>query len=184
MKKRVPIDAQFLYVVMTFLACLVSSNLCYALILKWTENRDIGVGAYILLLILLALSYTVLSIAFMFPFLYKRFPDLYHKCDDDKMWLKKAILLILPGELARYITCVLFYDRYFEKVTTEIYYAVYGMWMDASTIGVFDFLDDIVYTVIYVILAVPFIFAVLYMCKRFWATGKRLYEKEYGTVSE
>lgn len=182
MEKKVSLDSKFLYVVMTFLASMVSSNLIYWAVDATAQKIPHPAVVYPLFLIIMPALYILLCWVIVGLYLYKKFPTLYHRSEDKKLWIKKTVGLILPGELARYITSVLFYDRYFEKVTTSMYHLVYGSYMDESTVGVFDYIDDAVYSVIYFVLLGVFLAGTFFMCKKLWELGKKDYENLYGAV--
>ena len=180
MEKKVSLDSKFIYVVMTFLASIISSNLVYWAVESIAEKIPHPAVVYPLFLLVMPMLYILLCWVIVGVYLYKKFPTLYHRSEDEKLWIKKTIGLILPGELTKYIACVLFYDRYFEKVTTSMYYMVYGSKMDESTVGVFDFIDDAVYSVIYFVILAAFLAGVFFLCKKLWMLGKKDYENQYG----
>lgn len=180
MEKKVSLDSKLIYAVMTFLASVISSNIIYWAVEATAQKIPHPAAVYPLFLLVMPALYILLCWGIMFLYLYRKFPTLYHRSDDSRLWIKKTVSLILPGELVRYITCVLFYDRYFEKVTTTMYHIIYGSKMDESTIGVFDFIDDAVYSVIYFVLLAAFLAGIFFVCKKLWETGKKDYENLYG----
>lgn len=181
MNKKVSLDAKALYAVATVVASLLTSNLSYWIVLSKAEDTVTDFWVYCLLSLLMAAVSLLLNWLIMLVFLFFKFPALYSKSDDKKLWAKKTLSLILPGELARFIISVLMFRRYFDKTSVQIYQILYGFWLDAATTGILSLLDMTVYAVIYLVLLAAFLAGIFLMCKKLWALGKRDYENIYKT---
>ncbi len=181
MERKVSIDSKALYAAFTVIACLVSSNLSYWIVMSKAEGTVTNFGVYCLLSLLMTVVSLLLSWVIVFLYLFKKFPTFYHKTESKNIWAKKTLSLILPGELARFIISVLTFRRYFDKTTVQLYQIIYGFWLDDATIGIFSLLDMAVYAVVYLAVNAVFLAGVFFTCKKLWALGKRDYENLYKT---
>lgn len=181
MHKKVSLDAKALYAVATVLAGLIASNLSYWIVLSKAENTVTDFWVYCLLSLLTAAVSLLLNWVIMLVFLFFKFPALYSKSEDKKLWAKKTVSLILPGELARFIISVLMFRRYFDKTSVQMYQLVYGFWMDGFTTGILSLLDMMVYAAVYLLLLAVFLAGIFFMCRKLWMLGKRDYENLYKT---
>ena len=184
MEKRVSMDMKVMYAVVAFVAMLISSNLSYWLVNSILEKLPANVFLSIVGLLGMTLLHLIISWGITAVFLFIKFPSLYHRSEVKNMWVKKTVCLVIIGEIARFLGCVLFFRRYLDKVSSLWYDIIYGAHVDVYTFGVLNILDSIVYAVIYLCITAVFLLGVFLICKKLWRLGEIDYDNIYGKKEE
>lgn len=180
MEKRVSMDMRAIYAVVAFIAMLISSNLSYWIVNAIFKSTLTNIAVYVLALLIMTALHLVISWGVTAVFLFIKFPSLYHRSEDKNMWAKKTVSLVIVGEIARFLGCVLFFRRYLDKVSSEWYNIIYGAWVDKYTFGPLNVIDSAVYALIYLAITAVFLTGVFFMCKKLWELGKKDFENIYG----
>ena len=107
----------------------------------------------------------------------------YMPTEDNHFWIKKGLLIIMPGELLRFLICLPNIGHLntvsgqMAIAASTLFGRTYLLWTDRTYAvrqnGAFIFWDYVAYSVCYFIFLVIHIFVVLAMYRYFWNKGKK-----------
>ncbi len=183
MEKKVSMDIKAIYAMVAFVAMLISSNLSYWIVTAVLEKLPANVFITLFGLLVMTALHVVISWGITSVFLFIKFPALYHRSEDKNIWAKKTVSVIIIGEIARFLGCVLFYRRYLDKVSSIWFQFIFGS-ADEITFGPLNVIDSIVYAIIYLSITAVFLAGVFFTCKKLWELGKKDFENIYGKKEE
>ncbi|MCH5183824.1 MAG: hypothetical protein J1E00_06585 [Oscillospiraceae bacterium] len=128
----------------------------------------------------------LLSWLLLFLMMKSTFSKLYRSSEDSRLWLKKAIVCILPGEAFRYFLCLLTLGisggtGEFAALVTYLFDSVYlpnvGRAYAVRQLGERIFSDYAGYTLCYLIYLLVYLAGVLFLCRRIWKKRQKEHEE-------
>ena len=191
----VPVGNVFLYALMTLAANYVASWLGLAIprlliggsadSLSQTQINLFGIFTVVPITLLV----TWLGLFLMMKSTFSR---LYKSSEDSRLWLKKALLFVLPGELLRYFICLPTLGIYdgtgmFSALVTYLFDSVYLPKVDRAyavrQLGERIFSDYAGYTLCYLIYLLVHLAGVLFLCRFIWKKGQKEHDEMLGVRS-
>lgn len=118
-------------------------------------------------------------------FFRRKFPNFYEPSEDPKRWLKKSVILILPGELIRFFICIIplgFFGStgVFAGIPTYLFELTYLKWFDRTyavrQTGQFIFADFAAYAVCYLAYSIIHLLGIFFICKTVWKKAGEEYD--------
>jgi len=188
MKKQIPAGIVFLCGFLTLFANFIASELGLLIprtLFSGLESASPTVINTVGLLTVVPLT-LLLSWGIMYFALFRRhFPDLYEPSENNKLWLKKAAILILPGEAVRFTACLTtlgFPDSTgkLASLATSLFEMTYLKWFNRfysiRQLNEPVFADYVGYTVCYLIYLLVYLFGIFFICKAVWKRAKEDYD--------
>ena len=188
MKKKISVDKMFLYGVLTLFANYIASWL--GLLIPSTLFGGLTTASTTVINIVGIVTVFPLTFFFAwgicyFVFFKRHFPAIYEKSEYPKLWLKKTVLLILPGEIIRFFACLFSLGfsgstGMFALIPTYLFELTYLKWFDRSDsvrqMGEFIFADYVAYTICYLIYILIYLIGIFFICKKIWKKTKEDYD--------
>lgn len=191
--KMIKIQAKeiIFYGIVTCIANLLAS-LAVSFILKMLVTpMEKNALAFVLTVVILFVGCFGIPLAVLFGYLKSRVPAHYQPSDENRLWLKNALRLILPGEIVRCIlgaSCLGFINSFglLSLIPTFMFEQTYVILSGRNKAirqeAEFIFADYLAYVGIYLIYLTLFLLAVLAIYRYLWNIGKR--EREELIVHE
>ncbi len=183
-------DIIFYGIIMCIANLLASLAVSFVLKILVTPIENVAF-AYVLTVVILLVGCFGIPLAILFGYLKNRVPAHYQPSDDNRLWLKNALRLILPGEIVRCIlgtSCLGFIGNFglLSLIPTFVFEQTYVIWSGRNNAirqrAEFIFADYLAYVGIYLIYLALFLLAVLAIYRYLWSIGKR--EKDELIVHE
>lgn len=184
----VPVVSVFLYVLMTLGANYVASWLGLAIprLMIGRSAGSLSQTQINLFGIITIVPITLLVTWLLLFWMMKRsFQKLYEPSEDSRLWLKKALVFVLPGELFRYFVCLPTLGIFdgagmFSALVTDLFDSVYLPKVDrvyaVRQLGERVFSDYAGYTLCYLIYLLVHLAGVLFLCKCIWKKWQEEYD--------
>ena len=177
-----------LYGAITCVANLIATFLVILILKPILPRINNNATIFIILLVIGVLAVSLGIIALFFK---RRVPQHYQISDNKYCWLKQGLLLVLPGELFRFLLSLFTLGNsnstgLLSILPTFLFENTYMIWSgrhEAIRQKLnFVFLDFIAYIGVYLPYIVVYLIAVLAIYRAFWNVGKR--EREEMIVHE
>ncbi len=190
MKKIQVKEIIFYGIVMCIANLLASLAVSFILKILVTPIKNVAF-AYVLTIVILLVGCFGIPLAVLFGYWKNRVPAHYQPSDENRLWLKNALRLILPGEIVRCIlgtSCLGFIGSFglLSLIPTFVFEQTYMIWSGRYNAirqkAQFIFADYLAYVGIYLIYLALFLLAVLAIYRYLWNIGKR--EKDELIVHE
>lgn len=171
------------YLVVLFLSNVVATyaSMLLSKTFYTIELKVLRTVLFLLVFVIIMFLVTDGTVFFMFK---KIVPKHYKQNDDNKLWLKNALFIILPAEIVRFIVCMFdlgFIDGTgkFSILVTLMFEQTYLIWFDRMNAVRQDvnfiFWDYIGFAVCYMFYLVFHILIVLLIYRYFWNRTKNEY---------
>lgn len=188
MRKRgmVPVRMLFGYGVVTLLANGIASWLGLTIPRLILGSFSLSQSAINVLYFFTVVPLTFLfSWGILFLFLRRRFARQYEPGENPRLWLKKTVAMLFPGELLRYAACLLTVGYSgstgrLASIPSDFFDTVYLNWSGrfyaVRQLGSIAASDYFAYTACYLVYLLLYLPGIFFLCKSLWKKGQEEYD--------